>query len=191
MAKIGIKGLTYATYSTGGEGSAITYTGGTKLDDYMIRADIGEEREDTKFHADDHQIDAVNYLNGATLALELANMTATLEEKFLGYKKVGTSSEYYVTDAAAPYVGCGFITKERFKGAESYKGYWFYKVQFSRDSDSINTKGESTEFQTETVNGNAMAVSLTSGGDNIYYSTLRDSTETAVRSWLNGKAGIS
>ena len=191
MAKIGIKGLTFAAYSTGGDDSAITYTGGTKMEDYMIRADISEEREDTKFHADDHQIDAVNYLNGATLNLELANMTAAMEEKFLGYKQVGTSGEHNVTDAASPYIGCGFITKERFKGTESFKGYWFYKVQFSRDSDSISTKGENTEFQTETVNGSVMAVSLTSGGDKIYYSTIRDTTESGVRTWLNGKAGVT
>ena len=82
MAKIGIKGLTYASFSSGGEGGAITYSSGTKLDDYMIRADIGEEREDTDFYADDHKIDSEKSMSGATLTLELANMTDALEKAY-------------------------------------------------------------------------------------------------------------
>lgn len=190
MAKIGIKGLTYAPYTSGGEGSSITYGSGVKLDDYMIRADLNEERADTGFYADDHKIDADNSMTGMSLSLELSNTQATLEKDFLGYKD-GTGGELNVTDEAAPFVGVGFIRKERFKGAITYHAYWIYKAQFSKDGDSTTTKGETVEFQTESLAGNAVAVCLTSGGDNIYYSHLRGTTEAAARTWLNGKAGIS
>lgn len=193
MAKIGIKGLTYAPYTSGGDGAAIVYGTGVSLTDYMIRADVSEERQDSPFHADDHQIDADNSLTGATVSLELSNMTDALEKAFLGYVESGTSSatELGVTEADAPFVGVGFIRKERFKGTATYKAYWFYKVQFSKDSDSTQTKGESMDFQTETISGNAMGVQLTSGAAALYYSTKRADTETAARTWLNGKAGIS
>lgn len=193
MAKIGIKGLTYAPYTSGGEGSAIVYGTGVSLPDYMIRADISEERSDTDFYADDHKIDSDNSMTGATLALELANMTDDLEKALLGYVAASNTAgaDLNVTDAAAPFVGVGFIKKERFKGSLTYKGYWFYKVQFTRDTDSVNTKGESVEFQTETVNGDAMAVQLEASGANIFYSTCRKTTEADVRTWLNTKAGIS
>ena len=78
MAKIGLKCLTYAPFTSGGEHTTVTYGTGVMLNDYMIRADIGEERDDVKFYADDHKIDADNAMNGATLALELANMTDDL-----------------------------------------------------------------------------------------------------------------
>lgn len=193
MAKIGIKGLTYAPYTSGGEGAAISYGTGVSLPDYMIRADISEERSDTDFFADDHKIDSDNSMTGATLALELSNMTDELEKALLGYVPASSTSgaDLNVTDAAAPFVGIGFIKKERFKGALTYKGYWFYKVQFTRDTDSVNTKADSVEFQTETVNGDAMAVQLETGGASIFYTTCRKSTEADVRTWLNGKAGIS
>ena len=189
MAKIGIKGLTYATFTSGGEGGSITYGTGVKLDDYMIRADITEEREDTGFYADDHKIDSEKSMTGATVSLELANMTDTLETALLGYV-TATTSELNVTDGDAPFVGIGFVTKERFKGTVTYKAYWFYKVQFAKEQDSVQTKGENMEFQTETISGDALAVVLTSNGDNIYYSTVRKSSETDARTWLNGKAGI-
>lgn len=192
MAKIGVKGLTYAPYTSGGTGSAVSYGTGVKLDDYMIRADVSEERADTDFYADDHKIDSDNSMTGATVALELANMTDDLEKALLGYTVASSQSgDLNITDAAAPFVGVGFMKKERFKGTVSYKGYWFYKVQFTRDSDNTNTKGANLEFQTESVSGDAMAVQLTASGDNIYYTTVRKSTEADVRTWLNTKAGIT
>ena len=190
MAKIGIKGLTYAPFSSGGEGSAVTYGTGTKLDDYMIRADLTEEHEDIGFYADDHKIDRENSMNGVSISLELSNLTDDMEKTLLGYT-TGTDDELHVTDAASPFVGVGFIRKERFKGALSYHSYWLYKVQLAKESDSSQTKGESIEFQTETLSGDAMAVKLASTGPDIYYSHVRCTTETAARTWLNGKAGIT
>lgn len=190
MAKIGIKGLTYAPFTSGGAGGAITYGTGVKLDDYMIRADLSEERADGKFYADDHQIDAENSMTGVSVSLELANMTDALEKAFLGHVS-GTGNELNVTAADAPFVGVGFIRKERFKGTATYHAYWIYKAQFGKDSDSATTKGENIDFQTETITGTAMAVILTSGGDPIFYAHLRADTEAAARTWLNGKAGIS
>lgn len=190
MAKIGIKGLAYAPFTSGGAGGAITYGTGVWLDDYMIRADLTENREDVKFYADDHQIDAENGMTGVSLSLELANITDALDKAFLGHVE-GTSNELNVTDADAPFVGVGFIRKERHKGTVTYHGYWIYKIQFSKDADSATTKGENLDFQTETVSGNAMGVVLTSGGNVIYYSHLRNATEATVVTWLKGKAGIS
>ena len=193
MAKIGIKCLTYAPYTSGGDGSVISYGTGVQLADYMIRADVTEERGDVKFYADDHKIDSENSMTGATLSLELANMTEALEKAFLGYVAESTSSgaDLLVTDAAAGFVGVGFYRKERFKGTVTYKTYWFHKVQFSKDSDSTSTKGENVDFQTESVTGDALGVKLTSNGDTIYYAICRKSSESDAVAWLKTKAGIT
>jgi phi13 family phage major tail protein len=193
MAKIGLKCLTYAPYTSGGEGSSISYGTGVQLADYMIRADISEERDDAKFYADDHKIDVENSMTGATLNLELANMTDALEKAFLGYVSESTASgaDLLVTDAAAGFVGVGFYRKERFKGTVTYKCYWFYKVQFSKDSDSTNTKGENVDFQTETLNGDSLGVQLTANGNIIYYCICRKNSESDAVAWLKTKGGIS
>ena len=193
MAKIGLKCLTYCPFTSGGEGSAISYGAGVMLNDYMIKADISEEREDVKFYADDHKIDAENSMTGATLNLELANLTDAIEKAFLGYVAESSASgaDLLITDAPSGFVGVGFYRKERYKGTVTYKCYWFHKVQFSKDSDSTNTKGENTEFQTESISGNAMGVVLTSAGPVIYYATCRKDTESNAVAWLKTKAGIS
>ena len=193
MAKIGLKCLTYAPYTSGGEGSSISYGTGVQLNDYMIRADVNEERNDAKFYADDHKIDSENSMTGATLSLELANMTDALEQAFLGYKAESTASgaDLLITDAAAGFVGIGFYRKERYKGTVTYKCYWFYKVQFSKDGDSTTTKGENVDFQTETLTGDALGVKLTSAGDTLYYSICRKSSESDAIAWLKTKAGIN
>ena len=58
MAKTTCKKFTYAKYSSGGDGSAIVYTGGTMLDDYLAKVDITEDRTDEKEYADGHLIDS-------------------------------------------------------------------------------------------------------------------------------------
>ena len=193
MAKIGIKCLTYAPYVSGGDGTTISYGTGVQLEDYMIRADVGEERSSVDFYADDHKIDVENSMTGATVSLELANFTDALEKAFLGYVAESTASgaDLLVTDAAAGFVGCGFYRKERFKGTVTYKCYWFYKVQFSKDSDSTTTKGENVDFQTESVSGDALGVKTSANGNTIYYATNRKSSEADAISWLKTKAGIS
>ena len=193
MAKIGIKCLTYAPFVSGGDGSSISYGTGVQLADYMIRADVNEERGDVKFYADDHKIDSENSMTGATLSLELANMTDALEKAFLGYVAESTASgaDLLITDAAAGFVGVGFYRKERFKGTVTYKCYWFYKVQFSKDSDSTTTKGENVDFQTESVSGDALGVQLTASGDTIYYRINRKSSESDAINWLKTIAGVS
>jgi phi13 family phage major tail protein len=190
MAKIGIKGLTYAPYTSGGDGSEIVYGTGVQLADYMIRADVNEERSSTPFYADDHRIDSENEMTGISVSLELANFTDALDKAFLGHVD-GTSSELNATDASAPFVGVGFYRKERFKGTVTYHAFWIYKAQFSKDGDSVQTKGESIDFQTEAISGSGMGVTLSSGGAVVYYSHSRQSTEAAAVSYLKGKAGIS
>ena len=189
MARIGLKGLTYAVLSTGGAGGAITYASGTSVANRMIGADVSIEREDVSLYADNGRVEHANGVTGGTITLELAAVDDTMREKMLGYVK--TDGVLHVSDVEAPYVGFGYITNEVLSGVSHYIGYWFHKVQFGTNSDSSHTKGENTEFQTENLTGSIMGVQLTSGGDTEFYMTKSGDTESAIRTWLNGCAGIS
>ena len=189
MARIGLKGLTTATISSGGAGSAVVYSGGTTVADLMISADVSLNTEDAKLSADNHVVERANGITGGTISLELANLPNTLKTKMLGYAV--SSKVLTVTGEAAPYVGFGYITSEIASGTKSYVAYWFPKVQFSMTDDSASTKGESTEFKTNSISGEIMSVVVTTGGSNEYYYTDTETTETAARTWLNGKAGIT
>ena len=187
---IKVRGLTWAKYSSGGNESALVYTGGKLDQDKIVRVDQNEERSDVKFHADDHQIDRDNGINGASVSIETAKLTDEMKTDMLGYV-AGTGTEMLATGNAAPFVGVGFIHGEMYCGTASYRAYWYYKVQFSRGQRSFNTKGEQTAYQTESLEGEAMGVQLEANGPVVFFAESGEvNTEAAARTWLNGKAGV-
>lgn len=189
MARIGLKGLTYAKVTGGGAGSAVTYSNGATQADMLIKADVSLTRDNAKLSADNHVVERLNGVTGGTITLEVAKLPDTVKTALLGYAVA--SGELTVNETEAPYVGFGYITKEINGGTVSYIGYWFHKVQFGLDNDNAETKGESTNFQTNQLTGEILGVVTSSGGAVDFYKTKTDSTESAIRTWLNGKAGIS
>ena len=191
---IGVRDLTWAKVTSGGEGSAMVYSGGAQETDLMVRADQSEERSDVRFHADDHMIDRDNSVTGASVALELAKLPAAALTDLVGYVEgSGNTPDLTMTDAEAPYVGIGFVHVDRYKGTRTFIPYWYYKVQFSMGSRSFNTKGDSLEYQTESLEGQAMGVRLANDGVDSYYTRPKTplTTEADAIAWLKAKAGIT
>lgn len=188
---IKVKNLTWAKVSSGGDGAAMAYTGGKVDRDKIVRVDQNEERSDVSFYADDHRIDRDNSTNGASVSIELAKLTDDMKKDALGYV-AGEGTEMQVTDAAAPFVGVGFVHGEMYCGVATFKAYWYYKVQFSRGQRSFNTKGDTTAFQTESLEGEAMGVQLAADGSVVFFAESGDlATEAAALTWLKGKAGVN
>jgi len=192
MAKKTCKGLTYAKWSSGGDGTPLVYTGGKVKTDYLCNVDLTETRGNEKEYADGHQIDADKGLNAVALALELANNDADIKKDILGHEEGESTGELIVTEADAPMVGIGYILCNRFKGEETYEGYWIYKIQFATGGVSSATRRDTEQWQHETINGDALGVSLAAAAKVRYYAHIDgQATEAAVRTWLNGKAGIT
>ena len=192
MARVRLKGLTYARVSGGGAGSAVTYTAssGKTVADLMIRANVTYNRSNAKQHADDHAVESDNSITGGTIELELADLPNAQIADLLGYT-VGTGDVITFTGEEAPYVGVGYITKQIRAGAASYKGYWFYKVQFGLNNDNAETKAENTTFQSSTLSGEMLGVVQSASGPVDYAITKVADNEAAIRTWLNGLAGIT
>lgn len=190
--KIGVKHFTYAKYVSGGAGSAVTYSGGTMTTDKTVHVDYTVERDDQSFYADDHRIEHSNTVTGCSVTIELATLTAAMMKDILGWQQVGSTDVYQETGDEAPYVGCGWAVPVKEDGSLKYRGVWVYKVQFGLDSDSVNTKGQNLEYQTETITGAGMAVTLASGGSDVYRAVMTAGASlAAVDTWLNTQAGIS
>lgn len=182
--------LTWGPFTSGGDGSACVYTGAKVDSDKVVRVDMSEDAQKQDFYADDHRIDSDNSISGANVSIELAKLTDDMRTGVLGYTE--SSSDILVTGNAAPYVGVGFIVGDVYKGTVTYRAYWYYKVQFTRGNRTFSTKGESVSYQTESIEGAAVAVQLSSGGPDVFYADSGElSTEAAAESWLKTKAGIS
>ena len=130
------------------------------------------------------------------LELGVDELLEDAEENLLGLvKKVtGTGNDavtaYYDTDAAAPYVGVGYIRVRRKNGVK-YQAVWYYKAQFSKNSENTTTKGESIEWQTPTVVGDCAGIDIDSSGKATFRTKRIFDTESAAKTWLNGLAGIT
>lgn len=192
---IGVRGLTWAKFASGGEGSACVYTGGESLTDMMVRVGYTTERDESGFYADDHKIDGENSVRSVSIELELAKLPLEARASMLGWQKA--SNDYQETDQAAPYIGIGFIYAEKYKGTVVYTPHWIYKCQMGINDDGANTKGENVEFQTRTISGSGMAVSLDNSGVNVFRTIGAASgldgfaTYAAALAWLKNMAGIA
>lgn len=195
MAFVTCKALTYAKYTSGGDGSAVVYTGGKMLTDYLCKVDQGENRGDVKEYADGHLIDAEKLLNEVTVNFELANTNSDVRGDILGHDSMGTGDNAYkrITDEDPPYVGIGFILSARFKGTVTYEAWWYYKASFVSAGVSVNTRRENTEFQHETINGTGVGVKFADTDAHFSFVDYADglATEAAAIAWLKAKAGIS
>lgn len=191
MAKTTCKKFTYAKYASGGEGSAISYTGGVMLEDYLAKVDINEERTDEKEYADGHLIDSEKIPTAVSMTLELVNNSSAIKKDVLGMAEASSGGDLLLTEDDPPFVGAGVLMANRFKGVVTWEGYWIYKIQFARDGVSAETRRDRTSFQHETISGDGVGVQLAADGAVCFYAHKDGMTETAAVAWLKGHAGIS
>ena len=189
MARIGLKGLTYATISTGGEGSAVVYTGGATKGDMMMRADVTLNHEDVKMFADNHAVERANGVIGGTIALELAKLPNDVKEALLGYTANG--NVLTVTEDPAPYVGFGYYRILLVDNTKIYEAFWYHKVQFALQDENASTKKEQIEWGTYHIQGTGFGVELDSSGTVHMWDRMQFSTEAAAKAWIKTRAGIT
>ena len=95
------------------------------------------------------------------------------------------------SDDVAPYFGMGFY-KRRKNNVTTFTVIWLYKVKNSEPTENAETKGESTNFQTATIEGKAYPVEITEGGETKMSigKKLIFKTEAEAKAWLNKTANI-
>ena len=191
MAKVTCKKFTYAKYSSGGDGSAVVYTGGTMLDDYLAKVDITTDRTDEKEYADGKLIDSEKIATAAHMVMELVNNNDDIRKDVLGMAANGDTGELLLTEDDPPFVGAGCLMANRFKGTVTWEGYWLYKIQFAHNGVSAETRRDRTAWQHDTINGDAVGVVITSGGKTCFLAHKSGMTESAAETWLKGHAGIN
>ena len=191
MAKVGMRHLVYALVATETPGTGITYQGGADLAP-AVSGSLNYERSDNPLYGDDVMQDNDNAITGFTLDIETTELSAANEAALLGYTVDTTDTTLYsVTDANAPYVGVGFIQVLRRRGTVTYRALWFPKVQFGISSEETQTRQQSVEWGTPTLNGKGFGVYLDSTGAATFRMQKECSTLAAAKSFLDTKAGIT
>ena len=93
------------------------------------------------------------------------------------------------TEDEAQYIGVGFYKRRKKNGVVSFTVIWLYKVQHSEPTENAETKGDTTNFQTATIEGKAYPVEV-DGKMSIGKKLVFDS-EAKAKAWLNKQATIT
>ena len=173
-------------------GTSITYSTGSVIAEARA-ASVSWDREDGEFYGDDVLLDTANGILGYTIDFEPTGLSDTIRKTLLGESQ--SSSEFSITNAASPMVGFGYIRVMREQGTSgvetTYEGWWYYRVQFSVNSEETRTKERNLEWRTPTLSGKGTGVQLASGDTLTFAVHESFSTLASAKSWLNTKAGIT
>jgi len=174
-------------------GTGITYSAGSVVSEAR-GATINWDRADGEFYGDDILLDSDNGVLGYTIDFEPAGLKDAIRNTLLG-ETVGNTIEYSITDAAAPYVGFGYIRVMRDNSSgtvvTNYEAWWYYRVQFSVSNEETRTKERNIEWRAPTLSGRGSGVQLDSEATLTFATHVTYDSLTDAKSWLNAKASIT
>lgn len=150
--KYGLKSVWYAIATIAADGTA-TY-GAPKAFPGAVSLSLSAEGDRTPFYADDMEYWVGNINNGYSGTLEMARMIDDFKKDILGYK-TGTNN-CLIEDADAPAVHFALIFQ--FAGDQNNTRHVMYNCTCGRPTVNGNTKGESIEPQTESVDIKASSI---------------------------------
>ena len=179
-----------ATYTPG---TSITYSTGSVVSEARS-ASVSWNRSDGEFYGDDVLLDSDNGVTGYTIDFEPAGLSDAVRATLLG-EVVANTSEYNITDAAAPYVGFGYIRVMRDNSSGSvvtnYEAWWYYRVQFSVSSEETRTKEQNIEWRVPTLSGKGTGVQLDSTDTKTFAVHETFDSFSDAKTWLKAKASIT
>ena len=148
MAQIGLKNLFYAPITEDANGNE-TYGTPVRLAK-AISAEISVDSDDSVLYADDGADVTIREFQSGTITLGIndlgnAEAAALLDARIDSNGVLVSSGE----DTPKP-VAIGFQSRSA-KGGDRY--FWLQRVTFGIPGQSLNTKGESVEFSTPSIEG--------------------------------------
>ena len=151
MANIGLTNIWYSPLTEAQDGTAI-YSGAKQLGK-AVSCSTSITNNEAKLYGDDTLQESDTSFSNGTITLGVTDDDDTVFAELLGHT-INADGEVIKAATDAPiYVGVGRIVTKMVNGAYKYKVEFLYKVKFSEPSKDENTKGESIEFATPSIEG--------------------------------------
>jgi phi13 family phage major tail protein len=180
MAKIGLKGIRFAELTE-------TETYGTPQSaGKAVSASVSVNNNDAKLYADDALAESDTTFSSAGVSLTVDDDNNVVLAKLLGHTISGQTGEI-VRNAndTAPYFGLGRIITKVVNNVRQYKVEFLCKVKFGEPSQEENTKGDSVEFGTTTIEGTASVLST-----GVWSKSETFATEQLATAYLDACFGV-
>lgn len=151
MAKIGLSNLIWSRLTAEADNGTPTYDGAKSLGK-AVSASVSITNNSATLYADNVLAESDTAFQSGTITLGVDEDADATFAELLGH----TNNAGVVTKSAtdtAPFVAVGRIITKMVSGVLYYKAEVLFKVKFAEPSQDDNTKGESIEFGTSSIEG--------------------------------------
>ena len=149
MATIGLDKLYYATITEAATTGYETY-GTPAVLAKAISAELSVELAEATLYADDGASEVVKEFKNGTLSLNVDDIGSTVAAALTGGHVDENGVLVSASEDGGSPVAIGFRAK-RSNGKYTY--FWLYRVKFGVPNAEFNTKGDSVDFATPTIEG--------------------------------------
>lgn len=161
MANIGLTNIWFSNLTEASDGTA-TYDGAKNLGK-AVSCSVSITNNSAKLYGDDVLAESDTSFSSGTITLGVTDDDDTVFAPLLGHSIDAGGEVIKTSNDTAPYVGIGRIVTKMVNGAYKYKVEFLYKVKFGEPSKDENTKGESIEFATPSVEGDIASLGDVNG----------------------------
>lgn len=148
--RIGCDNLVYAVMKTEDTATSAPAYDEVKSAVNVISLNINPNSSQETLFADDGPAETATTLGKIDVEINKAELTTENKADLLGHEIDANGAIVYGDSDVPPWVAIGFRT---LKSNGKYRYVWLYKGKFSDPEDNNETKGDSINFQTDTIKG--------------------------------------
>jgi len=148
--RIGCDNLVYALMTTEDTAKTAPAYGEVKSAPGVISVNINPNSSQETLFADDGPMETATTLGKIDVEINKAELTTENKADLLGHQIDANGGVVYGDSDVPPWVAIGFRT---LKSNGNYRYVWLYKGKFTDPEDNNETKGDSINFQTDTISG--------------------------------------
>ena len=151
MALIGLNNFWYSKLTEAQDGTP-TFDG-AKSFGKAVSCSVSITNNSASLYADDALAEQDNSFQSGTVTLGVDDDREATFADILGHSITAEGEVTYNTNDVAPWVALARIVVKMVNNVTVYKALILYKVKFAEPSEDENTKGESVEFSTPSIEG--------------------------------------
>lgn len=148
--RIGCDNLVYALMKAEDTATTAPTYDAVKAAPGVISVNINPNATQETLFADDGPMDTATTLGKVDVEINKAELTTENKADLLGHEIDDNGGIVYGDSDVPPWVAIGFRT---LKSNGKYRYLWLYKGKFTDPEDNNETKGDTINFQTDTIKG--------------------------------------
>lgn len=148
--RIGCDHLVYVPMTTEDTATSAPVYGTVKNAIGVMSLNINPNGAQETLFADDGPMETASTLGRIEVEIQKNELTTENKADLLGHQIDAKGALVYGDSDIPPWMAIGFRT---LKSNGNYRYVWLYKGKFTEPEDSNETKGDSINFQTDTING--------------------------------------